>query len=270
MRFFAVVVWSLLGAIDTAAQTAASPGLTSYPGYEPGTVRCALTAEEWGYGLHGTCVRENDRDPSAIGSRTDRTRFWPAENVAVFVGAGPKSAPPWRGHFVHPTYSQSFEIVQQRIATGQVRLLLRTVGNGWVVVQDWRETEGGSAALVFRLNYAPATADDIAILTSAFNRLRSLKVWDRQDDRDCANDTPGSTSLFCLLSATVESRMGRYHHSQPALEVVRSVINERWPERLKGHGLMDFNNHPATTMEDLRTVLESALARARVEATSER
>ena len=270
MRFVAVLVFLLLGAIDIAAQTSASRGPTSYPGYEPGTVRCTLAAEEWGYGLHGTCVRENDQAPTAVGSRVERTRFWPADNVAVFIGAGPKGAPPWRGYFVHPSYNQSFEIVQQRITSDHVRLLLRTVGNGWVVVQDWRETDGDTAALVFRLNYASATTDDIAILTSALSRLASMKIWDRQDDRDCANDEPGSVSLFCLLSATVESRMGRYHHSQPALEVVRSVINERWPERLHGHGLMDFNNHAATTMEDLRTVLESSLARVRVEAASER
>jgi hypothetical protein len=64
--------------------------------------------------------------------------------------------------------------------------------------------------------------------------------------------------------------MRRYHHSQPALDIVRSVINERYRERLKGHGLMDFNNHSATTLEDLRTVLELAIERARTEAASER
>lgn len=64
--------------------------------------------------------------------------------------------------------------------------------------------------------------------------------------------------------------MGRYHHSQPALEIVRSFINERYRERLERHGLMDFNNHPATTLQDLRIVLETSIARAREEAVEPR
>jgi hypothetical protein len=175
---------------------------------------------------------------------------------------------------------KSFEIVRLRIAPDDVRLVLRTTESGWVIVQDWREMSGvgcggdkslcDAASLVFRLNYAPATLDDIEILRSALSRLPSIRAWDREDDRDCANDKPGQVSLFCLLSATIEKRMRRYHHSQPALDIVRSVINERYRERLKGHGLMDFNNHSATTLEDLRTVLELAIERARTEAASER
>ena len=260
MRSFTLLALLSVGSVEAAAQT----------GYEPGTVRCQLKMEERGYGLQGTCVRETAAAAPKREPRTERTRFWPPENVSIFIGTGPKSAPPWRGYFVHSSYNQSFEIVQHRITSDDTRLVIRTEANGWVVVQDWRETGGDTASLVFRLNYAPATTDDIAILTSALSRLRSIRVWDREDDRNCANDAPGHVSLFCLLLSAVEAQMSRYHHGQPSLDVVRSVINERWPERLHGHGLMDFNNHRETTLEDVRTVLEVSLVRVRVEAESRR
>jgi len=261
MRVCVVLVLVMLGCGTVGAQKVYEPG------YEPGSVHCVLSmsAEPWGYGLQGNCVREVTSSPAGALARTDRTRFWPLDKMAIFIGGGPKNESLWRGYFVHSTYSQSFEIVRERLSAADTRLVIRTPGNGWVVVQDWRETSDGGADLTFRLNYAAATDDDVAILSSAMDRLRTIRVWDRQDDRNCSNDAPGSTSLFCLLAASVESRMGRYHHSQPALDVVRSFINERWPNRLHGHGLMDFNNDRATTLDDLRTVLDVSIRRARAE-----
>ena len=236
------------------------------PGYEPGSVHCVLRPEPWGYGLQGNCVREVAAPPAGALARTDRTRFWPLDKMTIFIGGGPKDESRWRGYFVHSSYSQSFEIVREPLSAGASRLVIRTENNGWVVVQDWRETSDRGADLAFRLNYASATDDDIAILSSAMDRLRTIQVWDRKDDRNCANDPPGSMSLFCLLAASVEGRMGRYHHSQPALDIVRAFINERWPDRLHGHGLMDFNNDQATTVDDLRTVLDVSIRRAGAEA----
>jgi hypothetical protein len=51
--------------------------------------------------------------------------------------------------------------------------------------------------------------------------------------------------------------------------LVRAVISERWRERVTGHTIIDFNNHSATTLDDLRTVLVLSLARARAEAQKE-
>jgi hypothetical protein len=48
------------------------------------------------------------------------------------------------------------------------------------------------------------------------------------------------------------------------------VIFERWRDRITSHQLVDFNNHPATTMADVRTVLQVALDRANVQAQSHR
>jgi len=265
MRYFFLAAVLSLGAAPAAAQT----------------VRCQLEDwRGWGYGLAGTCVLEGEAAPGADATRTNRTRFWPREKVSIFIAGGPKTEPPWRGTFQYPDYGESFEIVRQQISSDNVRLVLRTTESGWLTIQDWRELSGircggdksicEAAELVFRLNYTSAASDDVEILTSALVRLPSIRAWDREDDRDCANDKPEHVSLFCLLSTAIEERMGRYHHSQPALEVVRAVINERYRERLRGHALMDFNNHTATTLQDLRAVLELSLARARAEAASGR
>jgi hypothetical protein len=118
------------------------------------------------------------------------------------------------------------------------------------------------------VNPPPATDDDIAILQSALGGLDRIAEWNRQEVQNCGSSGQTNTGLFCLLYTAVEARMGRYHHRQPALELVRAVIFERWRDRITSHQLIDFNNHPATTSTDLRTVLQVALERASVQAQS--
>jgi hypothetical protein len=107
---------------------------------------------------------------------------------------------------------------------------------------------------------------DIVILESALKRLPTAKNWDRNDDRDCSNDKPGQTSLFCVLRKAVMEQMGRYHHAQPAMDIVRNIISQRWRNRYTGHILMNFNNHEATTLEDIRNAFVAALIETRSEA----
>jgi len=135
-----------------------------------------------------------------------------------------------------------------------------------MIVDECKETGGDTVSLAFRLKLAPATANDVDILASALTRFDALKHWDRHADQDCDNDAPGSGSLFCVLQASVKAHMGRYHHAQPAIDIVRAVISERFRDRYAGHILVDFNNHAATTASDVRTLLELAMARARAEA----
>ena len=60
--------------------------------------------------------------------------------------------------------------------------------------------------------------------------------------------------------------MGRYHHRQPALQLVRAVIAERRRDRITSLQLVDFNSHSSTTLANLRTLLQVALERARSQA----
>jgi len=228
------------------------------------TVRCELDVHGLSYGLTGSCISDRADAPAQAQSRIERSRYWPAGTVSVFLVGGPASLSPWGGYFYQGTWNDPFQVDWEPLPTNRRRLVLRTSGAA-LVVQDWREGTGDKVSLVFRLNYAPATTNDVAILESALKRISSLQGWDRNADQDCRNDDQERTSLFCVLWAAVESQMGRYHHAQPAMDLVRSVIAERWRDRLSGHMLMDFNNHPSTTAADMRTALEAALAMARSE-----
>lgn len=54
---------------------------------------------------------------------------------------------------------------------------------------------------------------------------------------------------------------GGHQHRQPALQVVRHIVAEQWPERNQHHGPMDFNHDPRTTYADVQRAFESARAR---------
>ena len=113
----------------------------------------------------------------------------------------------------------------------------------------------------------PATADDLRILERADEILTDATKWDRADDRVC-NDTDTTWSLFCAVKQASEEVLGMYRHEdkmgQAATREVRRVIEELNPGRTFKHRLMDYNNLPSTTFEDMKKVLH--LARQRVAA----
>jgi hypothetical protein len=235
-------------------------------------VRCDLTVGTYGSG--GPCaLAEPGATPRAT-YRTRLARFWPEDTARVVMTSRPSDPPPWRGVLLLGQRQVPFEIDRYGSDASDHRLILRNAVS-WSAVHDWRELRPasgatpGAAVLVFGLtDFVRASPDDIAILESALAGFGRLREWDRDDDRNCANDRPGQTGLFCLLAAAVEARMGRYHHRQPALELIRVVIIEKWPDRLDSHPLMDFNNHPTTTAGDVVAALEAALSLARAEAAS--
>ena len=236
---------------------------------EAQTVRCELVNDRLTYGLTGTC-RKDVVDARAEGqSQTARSRFWPEGTVWVFLVAGPGTPAPSVGYFFQPFWNDPFQVDLERLSPDRSRIVLRTSG-ATMIVQDWRETGRDKVSLVFRLNYAPATTNDVAILESALNLMSSVRNLDRHSDQDCRNDDPDLASLFCVMWSAIESTMGRYHHGQPARILVHAVVVEKWPDRYSGHRMVDFNNHPATTVDDVRSVLTLALARARAEVAAAR
>lgn len=237
--------------------------------------RCRLAARP--YGVGGMCRIEN---PESGVAQPLRMRI--TDSVRVWMTTGPQDPPPWRGNISLPATEVAFEIAKDGSALSPGRLVWRT-GLTWLLVKEWRQVEPAQppcaacerrsrdVLLVLDLvNPPPATEDDIAILRTALAGLDRIAQWNRQEVQNCSSSDDSNTGLFCLLYTAVEARMGRYHHRQPALELVRSVIFERWRDRITTHQLVDFNNHPATTMADLRTVLQVALDRASVQAQSRR
>jgi hypothetical protein len=68
-------------------------------------------------------------------------------------------------------------------------------------------------------------------------------------------------SLFCALMQATTEVSGGVHYRQPALQAVREVLNEVGGTRLKKHRLMDYNNHPDTTLAEIHALLGEARRR---------
>ena len=113
----------------------------------------------------------------------------------------------------------------------------------------------------------PATPEDLRILERADQILSDSTRWDRADDRVCSpSDT--TWSLFCAIQQATAEVLGAYRHEdrigQAATREVRRVIQDLNPGRRFEHRLMDYNNLPTTSFDDIKRVLR--LARERVAA----
>ncbi len=230
-------------------------------------VRCELAVYHVSYGLGGRCVTEA---VSASGeqTRTSATRFWPKESVSIFMAGGPSSSSPVAGLFYQSEWHDPFQLDLDRMELkDKGRLIIRTSG-AIMLVDEWKQLSRDVVSLVFRLHFAPATRNDVAILQTVLAKFNTDTNWNRAGSQNCENEAPSGESLFCVLQAAVKAQFGRYHHAQPAVDLLRALIRERYRARYSGHILVDFNNHAETTIDDIRTLLESAIVGARAEAGS--
>lgn len=110
----------------------------------------------------------------------------------------------------------------------------------------------------------PVSAEDERIVVRAAELLADESVWNRNDDRRCADDeSKGQRSLFCALHAASIQVLGSYDHRRVALQEVRFAIEEATRGREMEHRLMDFNNLPQTRFQDIQSVLATARDRLR-------
>ena len=54
-------------------------------------------------------------------------------------------------------------------------------------------------------------------------------------------------------------KMGEYNHHNTAMQTVRFVIDDIFPEHEFAHTLMDFNNMNSTTHKDIMDVIKTAM-----------
>ena len=106
----------------------------------------------------------------------------------------------------------------------------------------------------------PPTIDDVRIIQRAIALLPDAKVWNKNDDRNCPPN-PQKLSVFCALMQATQEVAGGVHYRQPALQVVREIVNIVGGTRVKTHRLMEYNNHPDTTLDDIHTMLRMAQTR---------
>jgi predicted enzyme related to lactoylglutathione lyase len=110
----------------------------------------------------------------------------------------------------------------------------------------------------------PVTADDVRILQKADELLGTEAVWNRQDDRECADDEKtGKRSLFCALHKASVDVLGDYDHRRVALQEVRFAVEDVTRGQEFQHRLRDFNNLPTTRLADVKSVLQVAMTRVK-------
>jgi hypothetical protein len=131
---------------------------------------------------------------------------------------------------------------------------------GWFALQAVERDTETLRLTIAANNQLPPTQDDIRIIERAKARLANEKLWNRQDNRTCP-ENPEKWSLFCALQQATREISGGVHYRQPALQMVREVLNEVGGNRLGNHRLMDYNNHPDTTLAEVHGLLNTAQAR---------
>jgi hypothetical protein len=116
----------------------------------------------------------------------------------------------------------------------------------------------------------PVSVNDLRTLERAAELLGSESAWNRNDDRQCADDEAmNKRSLFCALQRASADAYGSHDprrvadHRRVALQEVRFAVEEATQGRELNHRLMDFNNLPDTTFADIQRVLAQATERVR-------
>ena len=128
---------------------------------------------------------------------------------------------------------------------------------GWFPLQSAR-LDGDTLALTISVEkQLPPTKDDIRIINRSIELLADLKTWNKNDDRTCPPN-PQRWSMFCALMQATEEVSGSVHYRQPALQAVREVFGGN---RVSKHRLMDYNNHPDTTLVEIHNLLRTAQGR---------
>lgn len=137
--------------------------------------------------------------------------------------------------------------------------IIRTY-NGWYAVSGFSAKGTMLHFQVDTLKEIPPGALDREILQRADRILASESVWNRADDRNCPA-TATTWSIYCAVEKAEVEVTGGFHHRRPAGELVREIVDDRAKSRNYHHRMMDYNNDPTTTLEDVRSLFAEALRR---------
>lgn len=103
---------------------------------------------------------------------------------------------------------------------------------------------------------SPVTKADLQIVDYAQKILDSPSKWNRADTRKCP-DAAKKFSLYCALEKATYEVTGSFAHRGAAMQEARFVIEEVAPDWKKySHRLMDYNNDPNTTFNDIQKVFQ--------------
>jgi hypothetical protein len=252
--FAACAAFTLAMVAGCKSPPAALPAAASAPPATPNIVTCTL--KQSGEEFKGTCAVPCMVNALAInmdGPRPNMACSNPPREVAATLR---KSGRPdhWLGTMQgkEPEDPTRFEL---NTATKVAKLPY-----GWFALQSAQAQDGGMRLTINANKQLPPTADDIRIIQRALSLVAAVNVWNKNDDRNCPPN-PQKYSVFCALMQATEEVSGGVHYRQPALQAVREVVNEVGGTRVGKHRLMDYNNHPDTTLTDIHNLLRMAQAR---------
>ena len=101
----------------------------------------------------------------------------------------------------------------------------------------------------------PVTKADVQIVVRAKQILDSASKWNRADTRICPPDAK-TFSLYCALEKATYDVTGKFEHRGAAMQEARFAIEAVAPQAKNyNHRLMDYNNDPTTTFDDICKVL---------------
>jgi hypothetical protein len=240
----------LTGCASMQAPSASSAGATS--------VQCLLKPAASGYA--GSCQVPCSVNALAInfdGVDAKRACSEAARSVDVSL-ARTAVAGRWLGTMqgVKPEDPTRLEIVPGKAGAGTVA---RTPF-GWFAVMGLRESADSMQLQIDTRRQVRPTADDLAIIERAITLLPDNERWNKNDNRQCSQ---GATklSLFCALMQASTEISGGVHYRQPAMQAVREELNLVDAQRIKTHRIMDYNNHPDTTLAEVHALMRRAKAR---------
>lgn len=98
----------------------------------------------------------------------------------------------------------------------------------------------------------PVTQADLKIVQRAKAILARPAQWNRADNRKCADEAK-IFSIYCALEKATTEVNGQFAHRGEVMQQARFVIDETAPNARKyDHRLMDYNNDPSTTFNDVQ------------------
>lgn len=224
----------------------------------PGGLTCTL--QRAGAEMKGTCAIPCEVNALAVNFDGIKAKFSCSEAPRSVNASLRKSekGDGWLGTMEgrQPEDPTRFEIVNGTGGKGGVA----KTPFGWFRLNGAKQ-EGDALNLDIKVDkQLPPTADDGKIIQRAKSLLASPAVWNKNDDRMCPPN-PQKWSLFCALMQATEEVSGGVHYRQPALQAVREVLNEVGGNRMGKHRLMDYNNHPDTTLDEVHKLLVTAQSR---------
>jgi hypothetical protein len=96
---------------------------------------------------------------------------------------------------------------------------------------------------------------DLQIVQRARAILSSKSKWNHADTRVCKS-TAKTFSLYCALEKAAQEVSGGFEHRGAVMQQARFVIDDlNIKKKDYEHRLMDYNNDPNTTFEDIQKIL---------------